>query len=497
VQSIDLIETHISWVLLTGQWAYKIKRPVRYPFVDLRSAQHRAFLCQEEVRLNQRFAPDLYVGVCPITESRGQVHMAGAGAVIEHAVKMRQFPREEVLDRLLDTAPVGIEALATFGGHLARIHATLPVTTPHQDWGRPEVVRAQLLENLEQCATAAAVFDGTDTVKGLRPALEASLERAQSWMSARRRNGRVRECHGDLHCANIVRRGAQLQAFDCLEFDPALRWMDVAQEVATLLADLQARQQQGLAAAFLGAYLAQSGDYQACRLLHLYQAHRSLVRAKVMALNAKNILKDHGDTTDSQRRYQRHTDCARGFLAPHRPALILMHGLSGSGKTWLAQRLAPRLAALHLSSDRERKRLADSHPTLDRYSPEARALVYQQLANCATDTLAGGFTTLADATFGSRAQRTTFQALAANLGVPVCLIQCQAPLELLRARIDARLRDNRDLSEADRDVLALQQRHTEPISPDEGFKILEVNTADPHSLERLDHTLADLKSDHA
>jgi predicted kinase len=332
-------------------------------------------------------------------------------------------------------------------------------------------------------------------VKGLRPALEASLERAQSWMSVRWHNGRVRECHGDLHCANIVRRGAQLQAFDCLEFDPALRWMDVAQEVATLLADLQARQQQALAAAFLGAYLAQSGDYQACRLLHLYQAHRSLVRAKVMALNAKNILKDHGDTTDSQRRYQRHTDCARGFLAPHRPTLILMHGLSGSGKTWLAQRLAPRLAAVHLSSDRERMRLADSRPTQDKYSPEARAQVYEHLANRATDTLAGGYTTVVDATFASREQRAQFQALAANLAVPACLVQCQAPPELLRARIDERLSAKNDLSEANVDVLAWQERHIESVSPNEGFKILEVNTADPHSVDCLDHSLAALKSE--
>lgn len=496
VELVELIQTHISWVLLTGQWAYKIKRPVCYSFVDLRSQEHRAFLCQEEVRLNQRFAPELYMGVSRITQSDGQVRMEGGGTVIEHAVKMRQFPREELLDRLLDKNAVGTgtKALAEFGGHLARIHATLPVTPSDSQWGRPETVRAQLLENLEQCATAAAVFQDTDSVQALRQPLEAALEGALSWMAVRW-HGRVRECHGDLHCANIVRRDAQLCAFDCLEFDPALRWMDVAQELATLLADLQARRQPALAAAFLGAYLAQSGDYQACRLLSVYQVHRSLVRAKVMAVNAKNALQEQGDTKDLQRQYQRHIACARGFLSAHRPRLILMHGVSGSGKTWLAQRLAPPLAAVHLSSDRERKRLADAHPAPDRYSPEARAQIYEHLANCATDTLAGGFTTLVDATFGTSEQRARFLAVAASLAVPLYMVRCQAPPELLRARIDARLADHRDPSDANQDVLAWQQRHLEAVSPTEGFTILEVNTADSHSVDAVEHALGTVDSD--
>jgi aminoglycoside phosphotransferase family enzyme/predicted kinase len=503
VQSVHLIETHISWVLLTGEWAYKIKRPVRYPFVDLRSAEHRAFLCHEEVRLNKRFAPDLYVSVCPITQSDGEARMEGAGRVIEYAVKMHQFPREEALDRLLETDRVGIKELAEFGDNLARIHAALPVSTAAQDWGRPEAVRAQILENFEQCATAAAVFDDTGTVNALRHALESSLELAQNWMDVRWQNGRVRECHGDLHCGNIVRRGTQLLAFDCLEFDPALRWVDVAQEVATLLADLRTRSQHPLAAAFLGGYLAQAGDYQACRLLNLYQAHRSLVRAKVMALTAMNIVQDHGDTTDIRREYQRYADCAKGLLSPNHPTLILMNGLSGSGKTWLAQLLAPRLAAVHLSSDLERKRLAGlaeiaplhSRQTQDKYSPEARAQVYQQLASCATDTLAGGYTTIVDATFGSREERAQFKALAANLVIPVCLVHCKAPQELLRARIDERLKLNSDLSEADLQVLDWQERHTEPIAPEEGIRVLEVNTADPLSLEGLNDSLAHLSSE--
>ncbi len=333
-------------------------------------------------------------------------------------------------------------------------------------------------------------------MRALRPALEAAIDRVASWMSARRDSGRIRECHGDLHCGNIVRRDGRLLAFDCLEFDPALRWVDVAQELATLLADLQARHQMRPAAAFLGGYLARAADYQACRLLGVYQAHRALVRAKVAALNAMNATVDHQDAAGARSQYRRHIDCARGFLSARRPVLILMHGVSGSGKTWLAQRLAPRLGAVHLSSDRERKRIAaqacgaatDSR-VRDLYSPQSRAQVYQHLAACAADTLAGGYPTIVDATFGRRQDRSLFQALAAQQAASLWLVHCHAPAPLLRTRIEERLRHQRDLSDADLRVLELQERQFEPLLPEEPATVIEVNTADAASVERLAGTL--------
>lgn len=499
VQSVELIETHISWVLLTGEWAYKIKRPVHYPFVDLRSAEHRTFLCHEELRLNRRFAPDLYVAVCPVTLADGGVRLGGAGKVIEHAVKMRQFPRAEVLDRLLETQHIATEELAQFGRSLARIHATLPVVPAGQVWSRPDIVRAQILENLAQCAAAAELFGAMAAVNALRPALETAIDSVKSWMSLRWDTGRVRECHGDLHCGNIVRCASHLLAFDCLEFDPALRWVDVAQETATLLADLHARHRPELANAFLGGYLEQAGDYQACRMLSVYQAHRALVRAKVAALNAAAATEGQPDSSRARQEFARHVQCAGEFLSARQPILILMHGLSGSGKTWLAQRLAPRLGAVYLSSDLERKRIAESdekftsgHRSQDSYSAQSRARVYGHLAQCVGDTLAGGYTTIVDATFGRREDRERFQALAARAVIPVWLVNCHAPPEVLRARIQARLLQKRDLSEADLKVLEWQERHLEPVAPTELLKVLDVNTADPVSLGELDRAFGKL-----
>jgi aminoglycoside phosphotransferase family enzyme len=178
VQAVRLVETHISWILLTGEFAYKIKRPVHYPFVDLRSAERREFLCHEEVRLNQRFACELYLGVCQITSIEGEVRLDGSGLVIEHAVKMRQFRQEDELHRLLETLRIAPAELEAFGRDLAHIHANLPVAEPEQTWGRPVALRALILENVEECAQAAAVFGGDADVRALRTILGERLEAA-------------------------------------------------------------------------------------------------------------------------------------------------------------------------------------------------------------------------------------------------------------------------------------------------------------------------------
>jgi aminoglycoside phosphotransferase family enzyme/predicted kinase len=501
VQAVQLVETHISWILLTGEFAYKIKRPVHYPFVDLRSAERRAFLCHEEVRLNRRFAGELYLGVSRITSSDAEVRMDGSGLVIEHAVKMRQFRREDELDRLLETLHIGSGELAEFGRDLARIHANLPIAEPEQTWGWPAAVRALILENLEECAQAAAVFGGDADVRALRTALGERLEAAAHWMAERFAGGRVRECHGDLHTRNIVRQGPRLLAFDCLEFECAFRWIDVADEVAFLLADLDSSRHSRHAQAFLGGYLMNSGDYQACRLLPLYKAHRALVRAKVTALSAVTAASRAGsDTTSMHQQYDDYLDCARRCLAPKRPILILMNGLSGSGKSWIAKRLAPLLGAVHLRSDVERKRLAGlqglarSGCDLEQglYSREASARVYQHLARCAGDTLAGGYTTIIDATFHRREDRALVYDLSVELGVATCVVQCGAPPDVLRARLQARSQRGDDASDADLSVLQWQLSHFEPVQTDESFVLFEAMANRGDVIETLARQIAAL-----
>jgi aminoglycoside phosphotransferase family enzyme/predicted kinase len=491
VHSVELVQTHISWVLLTGEFAYKIKRPVQFEFVDLRSLEHRAFLCREEVRLNRRFAPELYLGASTVTlRDDGEAEFDGAGALIEHAVRMRQFDREDELDRLLMNGRIDCGELERFGGQLARIHGGLPAAGPQDPWGSPEGSRDIILGNLEECVRLAERLAIDRDVRALRLPLEACLGSVEPWMALRRATGRVRECHGDLHAGNIVRTGTHLTAFDCLEFEPRLRWIDVADEIAFLMADLDARRCPGHAHAFWSGYLSESGDYQACRLLSLFRAHRALVRAKVAIARAL-------ESACPPALIDAYLDCAQRALAPGRPILILMHGLSGSGKTWLARRIATVLRAAHLRSDVERKRLGgisergpSSGVGAGLYSTESSERVYRHLAECAADVLSGGYGVIVDATFIHRADRESVAAIGRSLGVRVLLIDCRAPESLLESRIGERLRGGGDASEADLDVLHWQLTQAQPLTPDEPFDVIEAATDVPGVEDRVLAALA-------
>ncbi|MBV9727142.1 MAG: phosphotransferase, partial [Gammaproteobacteria bacterium] len=353
MRAIDLIETHISWVLLTGRFAYKIKRAVHYPFVDLRPAVQRRELCHEEVRLNRRFAPKLYLDVRPVRYRRGEARIGGAGPIIEHAVRMRQFPRSQQLDALLERRRIEPAELEDFGADLARVHQSLPAARGGQGWGEPASQISMIKHNAAECARAAEYLRGAAAL-GLQRALRALQVSLGEWADAawpllaqRFAAQRVRECHGDLHAGNIVRQERRLLPFDCLEFDPALRWIDVADEVSFLVADLHARQRPLHAQAFLNGYLASSGDYQACLLMPVFRAHRALVRAKVTALSGATRASARARLPARQvrRTFASYLEIARAALAPRRPALVLMSGVSGSGKTWVARRLAPPLDA--------------------------------------------------------------------------------------------------------------------------------------------------------
>jgi aminoglycoside phosphotransferase family enzyme/predicted kinase len=495
--AVELIETHISWVLLAGEFAYKIMRPVHYSFIDLRDPARREQLCQEELRLNRRFAPLLYLDVCRVVQADGQVRMGGQGTVLAHAVRMRRFRRDEELDRLLWQDRVEPRELAVFGGELAAIHAQLPIAPSAASWGHPAQVQSLIIRNLLECAEAAGALGLSAPVLALQEPLQARLPCAAAVMAARRASGRVRECHGDLHSRNIVRLSGHLIAFDCLEYEAAFRWIDVADEIAFLSSDLAARDRPAHAHAFLSGYLEAGGDYQACRVVRLYEAHRALVRAKVAALSATPLQDgpQRAALLAEHARLVRHAQRSVGGCAP---LLVLMHGLSGSGKTVLASQLAQALHAIHLRSDIERRRgagpdaaqRAQAAPGAERYAPGATAAVYALLARAAEDILAGGYTVIVDATFLKRTARAQFVTLAAHQHVDVHMVCCRAPDAVLRERIAARRAAGTDASEADAAVLGWQQERQEPVAPGEPIEAINVDTTRPDALETVLRALA-------
>jgi len=405
---------------------------------------------------------------------------------------MRQFDRGEELDALLRAGRVEPAELETFGAGLVQIHAQLPQAQPPDRRGTAAAVRTLILSNLDQAAQALATLDRPHVIEALRTRVIEQLEASAAMIDARWAAGRVRECHGDLHARNIVRLEGRLMAFDCLEFEPAFRWIDVADELATLLADLDWRDQPRLAHAFLGGYLSASGDYQGLRVLPLYRAHRALVRAKVAALNAR-ASPDPQLRESSVAEMDALVDRAGRALRRRTPRLLLLCGLPGSGKTWLSQALGVRLGAVLLRSDIERRRLAglprearsESAPGAGLYTPEAGAAVYEHLAQCVQDVIGGGFTAIVDASFALHEDRLRMAAQANRLGVQCWLVHCSAPYALLQQRIAQRQRKGKDASEADAVVLAWQQQRFEPVGASPDMAVIEVDTADPACATRV------------
>lgn len=469
---IRVVETHISFVLLTGSFAYKIKKAITLPFLDFSSLAGREHFCREEVRLNRRLAPELYLDVISIGGEPARPRI-GATPAIEYAVKMRQFDDATTADRLLADGRLALDELTALATRIAEFHASLASDGPDDPAARAALIR----ENLQELRAA---LDGRKTgIDAIATALEQRLTALAPRLAARASGAGIRECHGDLHLGNVARVDGRLLPFDCLEFDQALRRIDVIDEAAFLYMDLLANGRRDLASAFIDRYVAASGDYAGLELLRLYVAHRALVRAKVAALGPD------ADTEDVARRRTAFLDCAAAALATATPTLLLTTGLSGSGKTFVGRHLVPALGAVQIRSDVERKRLHALAPG-DRsgdgigtglYSPTATAATYTRLLEAAEAALAGGIDVIVDAACLERRRRRDFSALAARLGARFLLLYCDAPESVLRERIESRSREGRDASDADTAVLAHQQQSLEAIGPDEAAQCLRIDTS--------------------
>ncbi|MEM8765922.1 MAG: AAA family ATPase [Pseudomonadota bacterium] len=461
--TIELIETHISWVLLTGEFAYKLKKPVHFNFVDFSTLERRAHFCREEVRCNRAFAPDIYLGVVAVcADAAGALTLSPdadpSSMTLEWAVQMRQFDPALALDRVLERGELGRRGLDTFGRDLARRHGALPVLegtaadVPARIFG-PVTDNFEEIESTPLAEDHAALIGETSTAaRALGAALRAHFDERIS-------TGQVRECHGDLHLANLALIDGVVTAFDCLEFNDNLRWIDTMSDVAFLFMDCLYRGEQSLAYGFLDGYLDESGDYKGVPGLAYFAAYRSVVRAKVAALRWVQS----ADTASAESSV-RHLEWTRRWLARPPGKLILTCGLSGSGKSYLAQRLLGELPAVRLRSDVARKQLAGLAPLAASgsgvesglYDPQQSDATFDHLATVAGALLRSGEHVIVDATFIERARRDRFRSLAAELGTAARILYCEAPLEILEARLATRAATGADPSEADRSVLALQ-----------------------------------------
>lgn len=495
VQRVRLVETHISWVLLTGEFAYKIKRPVAPGFLDFSTLALRHAACLEELRINRRLAPDLYLAVVPITGTHEKPVMGGDGPAIEYAVQMREFPADALLTTVVHAGRLTASALDDFAQRLAEFHERLEPAPADSGHGTPAAVLAPIEQSLAQIRELLGPRASSVELEKSERFIRDCLRGGTSLIEKRRSDGRVRECHGDLHLGNLVLLPEGIIAFDALEFDPALRWIDVMGEVAFLVMDLLVRGQRALAWQFLNRYLQAGGDYGGLGLLALHLASRALVRAKVDLLQDRRP--EHGSEPDAAALLR----FAANPLDDPRPLLILMCGVSGSGKSWLAERLAPLLCAVHVRSDIERKRLAGLPALADSRSPpgggiygaDASAATYARLGEAAGHVLGAGLPVIIDAASLTPAQREPLIRRAREHGCPAVIVHCRGSRLLLEERIAERRRQGRDPSEADAAVLADQLTGFAPPSAAEGDELVVVDADAPLSPEAVVAALREVR----
>ncbi|MFA7667531.1 MAG: AAA family ATPase [Burkholderiaceae bacterium] len=472
---VRCIETHISWVLLDGEHAWKLKKPLRLGFIDATSAETRGRLCHDEVRLNRRLAPDVYLDVVPIRGSRAAPQLDGDAPVIDHAVRMRQFANDAILDARVAAGTLDGHQVGQLARRIARFHESAAVAP--DTYGQAETIAGdttRVLDTLAELGTPAAA------VAGLRAWCDERARRLAPVFAARRAAGRVRDGHGDLHLANTIVLGDEVTAFDCIEFDPALRMIDVFSDIAFTAMDLMAHGRADLAGRFIDVWLEESGDYDGLPVLRYYLVYRALVRAMTAAIRTAQ----RGDGANPDPAGPDYLDLARRLITAPAPALVITHGLSGSGKSHYAARFVETHGALRLRSDVIRKRLfgltpqarsADRHPA-GIYGADDTARTYARLLELADLALADDWPVIVDASFLRAAQRRPFRELASARGLSFGIVDCRAPLDVLRARIVARAAAGKDPSEADPAVLEWQLDRDEPFDADEAPFVLPVDT---------------------
>lgn len=472
---VELIETHISRVFLAGDYAYKVKKPVSLGFLDFSTLEKRRFYCEEELRLNRRTAPGLYLDVVPIAEGPDGPRLGGMGKAIEYALRMRRFPQEALADGLARRGELGTAEVDAIAAAVAAFHAAIPAAAQDSHHGSPERVAAPALANFEQLGRL--VSDAAERVRlaELRAWTLGESARLREVFGARKRGGFVRECHGDLHLGNVAFLDRRPVLFDCIEFDPELRWIDVMNEVAFLVMDLLEHRLDAAGWRFLNAYLQATGDYAGVRVLRFYLVYRAMVRAKIACIRLNQPGTGEAAQGRAHREYGEYLALAGSLAAPARPALVLMQGLSGSGKTTVAQRMLEALGAVRVRSDIERKRLhglaagARTHaqPYRGIYAPESTRLTYDKLKQAARDVVESGYCVIIDAAFLWRGERDEFRALARELGVRFLIASCRASEAALRSRVARREAAMSDASEAGVAVLENQLATQQALAADE------------------------------
>lgn len=473
-QDLQLIETHISSVILAGEFAYKFKKPVNFGFLDFSTLEKRKFYCNEELRLNQRQAKSLYLAVVPITGSSTAPQLNGSGEIIDYAVKMRRFSQQDLLEHWLANGSLTREHIDQLAQALVEFHQTIARATDDDEFGTLKQVTKYTLENCQVIAPCLTESVDQTRLADYQRWIETQHQRLNSLFIARKQQGFIRECHGDLHLRNITLTEGKIGFFDCIEFNPALRWVDVVSELAFLAMDLEAAGHAEFSHRLINAYFELTGDYAGVPLLKYYLAYRAMVRAKVAFLRlpqAETALEQN----ELRKSASDYLHLAWRYATEKKLELIITHGFSGSGKSTHTLGMLEVSGAIRVRSDVERKRMhglsalqaLGAELNAGGYNPQATQQTYQRLAEITELLLAAELPVIVDATFLKQWQRDLFHSLAEKKNVAFKIIDFCVAHEELKRRVALRQAQAADASDASVAVLEQQIGSAEPLTAQE------------------------------
>ncbi|OZY59704.1 hypothetical protein CJF39_09120 [Pseudomonas lundensis] len=494
VDGFQVIETHISWVILTGPYAYKLKKPVNFGFLDFTDLDQRKFFCNEELRLNQRLTEGLYLAVLPITGSPDAPVLGGDGSVIEYALKMRQFPQSQLLSTLQANGELNAAHIDEMAQQIAHFHINAPHVPLEHYQGTPEAVMEPVRQNFDQIRPFLTDKTDLQQLDALQAWAESNFTRLEPLLKQRKAEGFIRECHGDIHLGNATLIDGKVVIFDCIEFNEPFRFTDVYGDVGFLAMDLEDRGLKCLARRFVSQYLELTGDYQGLELLNFYKAYRALVRAKVslfsMPAEASGVQR-----AATLRQYRNYANLAESYSTIPSRFLAITHGVSAVGKSSVAMRLVEALGAIRLRSDVIRKQLFGAQQRENAvgegiYSTDASDSTYKKLHELAATVLRAGFPVIIDATYLKREQRDAAASVAESTGVPCLIIDCDAPDAVIEGWLAHRQAQGTDPSDATLDVVRAQRARREPLGADEVLRSKHIETNNSKSLDTL---IADIR----
>jgi aminoglycoside phosphotransferase family enzyme/predicted kinase len=468
VDRITMLETHISWVFLTGSFAYKVKKPVSFPFLDYSSLASRQKFCQLELERNRKWAGDLYIDLVGLHGEEGTIHIGEADSQVEWAIRMHEFSQDDCLAKLAQKGPLPQVWIDDLAEHLVAAHQQADSVELDSAYGRAESLKDQLIQCFIDINHASQHQSQSIDCGRLEILIFRKLEALGQLLNDRRTAGRVRECHGDLHLSNLIRWKGKTVGFDAIEFNADFYWIDVWSDVAFAIMDLDSRGQYLAAARLLNCYAEYSGDYQGLECLTAYLAYRAMVRARINALRIIQNPPQSQVANEALSEMMKYLKLAEGYFQERPLCIWITHGVSGSGKSSGMLGVIDRGRMVRVRSDVERKRLAGLK-SLDKgpasiYTPEFSKATYQRCMELSRQILKAGFPVIIDATFLKRWQRDLVYQLGKELTVPVHIARFEAEPSELISRVMNR---KGDASDATVEVVLRQLAEQEPLSDEE------------------------------